>query len=142
MIVVIADTSALVSLEIKHVIKKASRFIRFVIPDAVHTELKDIAVFNDVHGVSARSVLKLIGDSKISIKLVEVKNEYLKNIDLGEAEVLSLADVLDWDYIITDDVKALPYMTAFVIRLLYNTGTLSRRIFSSSCKWNSIYWFW
>ncbi len=70
--------------------------------------------------------------------------EHLKNIDTGEAEILSLATSCNCDYIITDDVRALPYMrsvaevkvltSAFVIRLLYNTGSLSREDALNSVK--------
>lgn len=70
--------------------------------------------------------------------------EHLKNIDTGEAEILSLVASCNCDYIITDDVRALPYMrsvaevkvltSAFVIRLLYDTGSLSREDALNSVK--------
>lgn len=60
MIAILADTSALVSLEIKHLVNLASKYIQFSISKGVCEELKDIAEFDDVHGKSARDVLRLV----------------------------------------------------------------------------------
>ena len=72
------------------------------------------------------------------------REEHTQNIDRGEAEVLTLSESGDYDYIITDDVKALPYIksvakvkvltSAFVIRLLYDINALSRQEALNSIK--------
>ena len=144
MITILADTSALISLEIKGLVGLASKFVRFVIPAAVYEELGDIAGFEDVHGRSATDLLELVKSGVITVKSASAMPEHLKNIDTGEAEILSLATSCNCDYIITDDVRALPYMrsvaevkvltSAFVIRLLYNTGSLSREDALNSVK--------
>lgn len=146
MIAILADTSALISLEIEGLVGRASKLIRFVIPTAVYDELNGIAKFDDVHGRSARSLLRLVelNSGVLTVESASLMPEHLKEIDVGEAEVLSLAASCKCDYIITDDARALPYMrfiaevkvltSAFVIRLLYDTGVLSREDALNSIK--------
>jgi len=134
-ITILADTSALISLEIKGPVSQASKPVQFIISTAVYDELIGIARFEDVHGRSAKDLLRLIVDGVITVKSVSLLPEHLNNIDIGESEILSLAGACECDYIITDDVSALPYMrsvaemkvltSAFVIRLLYDAGVLS-----------------
>lgn len=136
MIKILADTSALVSLEIKHLVALSSKIIQFYISDVVLSELKEIAEFDDVHGRSAKDVLCLVDSGIIAVRYVSARKEYLENIDIGEAEILTLAESGEYDYMITDDVRALPYIksitkvkvltSAFVIRLLYDLKLLSR----------------
>jgi len=143
-IIVLADTSALISLEVKGLVGLASKLIQFIITTAVYDELDDISRFEDVHGRSAKDLLRLIERCVVVVKPVSLMPEHLKNIDIGEAEILSLAASCERDYIITDDVKALPYMksvsevkvltSAFVIRLLYDAGILSREDALNSIK--------
>ena len=144
MITILADTSALISLEIKGLVGLASKFVRFIIPAAVYEELGDIARFEDVHGRSAADLLGLVRSGVITVQSASAMPEHLKNIDTGEAEILSLATSCNCDYIITDDVRALPYMrsvaevkvltSAFIIRLLYDVGSLSREDALNSVK--------
>jgi len=134
-ILILADTSALVSLEIKHLVALSSKVIQFYISDMVRLELKEIAEFDDVHGRSARDVLRLVDSGLIAVRCVSARKEYIENIDVGEAEILTLAESGGYDYMITDDVRALPYIksitkvkvltSAFVIRLLYDLKLLS-----------------
>jgi len=143
-ITILADTSALISLEIKGLVSQASKLVRFIISTAVYDELSGIAKFEDVHGRSAKDLLRLIEDGCIAVKSVSPLPEHLNNIDIGEAEILSLAGTCKCDYVITDDVRALPYMksvaevrvltSVFVIRLLYDTGVLSRKDALNSIK--------
>ena len=137
MIKILADTSALVSLEIKHLVTLASEFVQFSISTGVYEELKEIATFEDAHGISAKDVLELVNKGIVEVKSVNVRKEHTENIDMGEAETLTLAESGKYDYIITDDVKAMPYMkssarvkiltSVFVIRLLYDLNILSRK---------------
>lgn len=136
MIKILADTSALVSLEIKHLVALSSKVIQFYISDVVRLELKEIAEFDDVHGRSAKDVLSLVDSGIIAVRYASARKEYLDNIDIGEAEILTLAESGEYDYMVTDDVRALPYIksitkvkimtSAFVIRILYNIKLLSR----------------
>lgn len=144
MITILADTSALVSLEIKRLVTLASKIIQFSISIRVNEELKEIAKFDDAHGSSARDVLSLVESGIITVKSVDVRKEHTENIDMGEAEILTLAESGEYDYIITDDVKALPYMksvvrvkvltSVFVIRLLFDLNLLSRKDALDSIK--------
>lgn len=144
MIEILADTSALVSLEIKHLVNLASKHIHFSISEGILEELQDIAEFDDVHGRSARDVLKLAESRIITVQFMAAREKHTQNIDRGEAEVLTMSESGDYDYIITDDVKALPYIksvakvkvltSAFVIRLLYDINVLSRQEALNSIK--------
>ncbi len=144
MIRILADTSALVSLEIKHHVAQASKFVQFSVSTGVYEELKEIAEFDDVHGISARDVLGLVESGTIRVKSIQVRKEHAENIDIGEAEILTLAESDEYDYIITDDVKALPYIkskakvkvltSVFVIRLLYDLKILTRQEALTSIK--------
>jgi predicted nucleic acid-binding protein len=83
-----------------------------------------------------KDLLRLIEGGCIAVKSAFLIPEHLNNIDIGEAQILSLAGTCKCDYIITDDVRALPYMksvaevkvltSVFVICLLYDAGVLSR----------------
>ena len=137
MISILADTSALVSLEIKHLVNLASKYIQLFISKGVCEELKDIAEFDDVHGKSARDVLRLVESGIITVISITAREEHTQNIDRGEAEILTLSESGEYDYIITDDVKSLPYIksqtnvkaltSVFVIRLLYDLNILSQQ---------------
>ncbi len=144
MIAILADTSALVSLEIKHLVALSSKFVQFSISTGVCEELKEIAKFEDVHGRSAKDVLELVDKGIIEVKSVNARKEHIESIDMGEAEILTLGESGKYDYIITDDVKAMPYMksvarvkvltSVFVIRLLYDLKLLSRHEALDSIK--------
>lgn len=136
MIAILADTSALVSPEIKHLVNLASKYIQFSITKGVCEELKDITQFDDVHGRSAKDVLKLVESGTIAVKSISAREVHVQNIDIGEAEILTLSESGEYEYIITDDAKALPYIisqtntktltSAFVIRLLYDLNILTK----------------
>lgn len=144
MIVILADTSALVTLEIKHLVDLACEIVHFSISTGVCEELKEIAKFEDVHGRSAKDVLKLVDKGIIEVKSVNARKEHIESIDMGEAEILTLGESGKYDYIITDDVKAMPYMksvakikiltSVFVIRLLYDLKLLPRHEALDSIK--------
>ena len=63
-----ADTSSLISLQTGGILEQSLELFDISIPEIVVTELKDVAVFNDTHGKSARNVLKLIKGNRISVK--------------------------------------------------------------------------
>lgn len=144
MIKILADTSALVSLEIKNFVDLASKYIKFSISNGVLKELQDISQFSDVHARSARDVLELVKKDVIAVRPMSAREEHLQNIDLGESEILTLSESGEYDYIITDDVKALPYIksvanvkvftSVFIIRLLYDINVVSREEALNSIK--------
>ena len=144
MIKILADTSALVSLEIKQLVDLASKYIQFSISDGVLKELQDISQFNDVHAISAKDVLKLVEKDIITVRPIMARDEHIQNVDLGEAEILTLSESGEYDYMITDDVKALPYIKSvanikvftsiFIIRLLYDINILSKEEALNSIK--------
>jgi len=86
-IAILADTSALVSLEIKHLVNLASKYIQLSISKGVCEELRDITQFDDAHGRSARDVLKLVESGIIAVKSIPARevHAHAQNIDIGEA---------------------------------------------------------
>ena len=60
MITILADTSALISLEINGLVSQASKLTRSIISKTVYDELGGIAKFEDVHGRSTKDLLRLI----------------------------------------------------------------------------------
>lgn len=122
----------------------ASKYIKFSISNGVLKELQDISQFSDVHARSASDVLKLVQNNTIAVRPMPAKDEHIQNIDLGEAEILTLSESGEYDYIITDDVKALPYIksvanvkvftSVFIIRLLYDINVVSREEALNSIK--------
>jgi len=72
-IAILADTSALVSLEIKNIVTLASKLIQFSISMRVCEELTEIAKFDDVHGRSAKDILGLVERGTIIVKSVVVR---------------------------------------------------------------------
>ena len=72
MIIVLADTSALISLEVKGLVGLASKLIQFIITTAVYDELGDISRFEDVHGRSAKDLLRLIERCVVVVKPVSL----------------------------------------------------------------------
>ena len=60
MITILADTSALISLEIKGLVSQASKLIRFIISKVVYGELGGIAKFEDVHNMIKKILLMAI----------------------------------------------------------------------------------
>jgi predicted nucleic acid-binding protein len=106
------------------------------IPEIVVTELKEVAGFNDTHGKSARNVLKLIKERRISVKELVVISETELRVDVGEMACLNLCKQEQIPILVTDDWRALPKLieksasikvvvSAFVIRSLLNKRMLT-----------------
>lgn len=93
----VIDTCALISLSVTGVLIKCLEIVDILIPEKVNEELIDIAHYSDLDGTHAKSILKTIPEK---VKVLKVKNmkrvEYLtdnfSHIDVGEAEVLVLAE--------------------------------------------------
>jgi len=59
------------------------------VPEIVVTELGEIAGFYDTHGESARNVLKLIKENRISVKELVAVSETESRVDVGEMDCLN-----------------------------------------------------
>lgn len=103
------------------------------------TELKDVAGYDDTHGESARDVLRLIKEDRISVREVisisETESRVESRVDAGEMGCLNLCRQEQIPILVTEDWRALPKLieisastnvvvSAFVIRALLNRRVL------------------
>ena len=134
---VVADTSSLISLQTGGVLELSLELFDVSIPEIVVTELKEVAGYDDMHGESARDVLRLIKEDKISVREVISISETESRVDAGEMGCLDLCRQEQILILVTDDWRALPKLieisastnvvvSAFVIRALLNRRMLTR----------------
>lgn len=130
---IVVDTSAVVSLAIGDVL------VRVVDEYDVHTtrrvvdELEATAEYDDVHGAAAADALT----STESMTVHDVPDSEVRTsrIDAGEASCVELVRRLDADFLLTDDLRALPELqeltgarvaiSPILLRALVKRGVLS-----------------
>lgn len=111
---VVADTSALISLGVGKMLAKCVDIVKIVIPSRVNTELIETSAFDDRHGQAAIEVIHLIAKGQIEVLSVQGPEKVEKlcssssRIDRGEAEALVLAQERSAPILITDDFRSLP----------------------------------
>lgn len=108
---IVADTSALVSLAAAEVLDLVIEEFDVHTTELVVEELRDTAEYEDVHGNAAGKVLK---DSGITVHSVSNQDFRSSRIDAGEASCAMLVEELDADFLITDDLRALPELQNIV----------------------------
>jgi len=134
--ILVADTSALLSLSIGAILERALQIVNIYVPHEVVSELESHSRLSQ----HAADVLRLVRSGRINSLTVEntVRAELLAaenpQIDSGEAEAIVLAEERDIDLIITDDFVAFPQMrkvtqarvhlSPYVIAALVVTGKL------------------
>jgi len=137
--VIVADTSALISLAISDIFKY-SKLIYFKIPKEVYRELNLIKHYKDKDGNNAKRILKNLKAWNIEVLNV-IEKQLFNNplIDPGEAECLNLALENNISKIITDDMKSIPglndlsenrvsiYTSILIPAILYSAGVLSKK---------------
>ena len=142
--VLVGDTPALLSLEMGSILDHSCDLFSYMIPNVVHSELKDISVFNDDHSAASKRILGYIEDDQI--RIVNIKNETtvdemvndFSTIDRGEAESLVLAQENDIDILITDDLRSLGalkklskgvriHLSVYVISRIVLSGDIQKR---------------
>jgi predicted nucleic acid-binding protein len=124
---IVADTSALVSLEVVELVPFVLKYFDVIIPQAVKSELEDIAKYNDIHGAAAGRILDFVENKKITVENISGYEKHLLSSDLGESQALELANKTCADYLISDDVECFWYLennfrktvfSVFIVRLL------------------------
>jgi predicted nucleic acid-binding protein len=139
---IVADTSALMSLCAGDMLEESLKISNIIIPEKVRTEIIEISVFDDQQGTYAKKVLQLINQNKIvsnQIKMIQRAEEIVvenSRIDIGEAEVIVLAEEKKIDIVITDDFEAYSqmckvfvgkvYLSAYLVAGLVVTGVISK----------------
>jgi predicted nucleic acid-binding protein len=109
---IVADTSALVSLASGSVLDLFLDEFEVVVSEVVFEELEDLSQEDDLTAENAEKVLA----SKDLMELREVGGELpvSSRVDEGEASCVVVARELNADFLITDDLRALPGIESMV----------------------------
>jgi predicted nucleic acid-binding protein len=131
---IVADTSSLISLTTADTLNLFLSEFDVHTTETVLEELESTSQYDDPHGEAAQTVLQQ--REKISIHGVEDQEFQSSRINRGEASCITLTGELDADFLITDDLKALPEIqtivdtrvaiSPIVLRALVQRGVLER----------------
>lgn len=103
---IVADTSALISIASIKLLNTFLTEFNIHTTETVIEELEDTNEYNDRHGKAANHVLNHI--DQITIHQLESEGIQSSRIDQGEASCTLLTQEKDADFLITDDLRALP----------------------------------
>lgn len=130
-----ADTSALISLASVDLIETVFAEFDIHTTRTVVRELEASADYDDVHGNAAWIVLDHIDEIAIHDTEPELQTS---RIDEGESSVAALAEERDADFLVTDDLRALPELqnlvqskvaiSQIVLRALVKRGALEDEV--------------
>ena len=102
---VVADTSTLISLASVELLDTFITEFDVHTTDLVVEELEDTAEYNDTHGEAAQTVLDRLDE----IETRPIDGELTSSrVDPGEGSCTLLTREIDADFLITDDLRALP----------------------------------
>lgn len=130
---IVADTSAFVSLAVGDVLALFLDEFDVVTTAAVIAELEETAAYDDCHGRGAADVLAR--EDRIEVVTVESPDLVTSRIDIGEASCVLAGRNVNAQFLITDDYRALPELqqlvdgevalSPIVLRALVKRGALS-----------------
>lgn len=103
---IVADTSALVSLSAADVLETVLEEFDVHTTSRIVEELEETAGYDDVHGTAAKTVLEQIDE--LTVHDEQDAPVRSSRIDAGEASCLALEQAIDPDFLLTDDLRALP----------------------------------
>lgn len=131
---IVADTSALVTIASVDLLEVFCSEFEVHTTETVLEELEATAEYDDVHGEAARTVVDT--RSSIGRHATDCTAMQSSRIDEGEATVAHLANDLGAEFVITDDLRALPELQSvvdgqvaispIVLKALVQRGVLSR----------------
>lgn len=108
---IVADTSALISVATIDLFETLVAEYDVHTTETVQEELRETAQFGDVHGQAAQTVRD--NSTELQIHTIETELE-TSRIDHGEGSAATLTNKLDADFLITDDLRALPELQTIV----------------------------
>lgn len=130
---IVADTSALVSLATIDLLETLLVEFDVHTTEQVIAELETTSEYDDRHGTAATAVLESKG--RIAVHEVDGTLESSR-VDQGEGSCALLTDEIDAEFLITDDLRALPELqtvadaqvaiSPIVCRALQKRGVLER----------------
>jgi len=109
---IVADTSALLSLATGEVVETVLDEFDVYTTERIVGELEDTAEYDDGHGVAARAVIER--REQLTVCAVDDPDVTSTRIDAGEASCAALVTERDADFLVTDDLRALPELRALV----------------------------
>ncbi|MFB6228220.1 MAG: hypothetical protein ABEH88_06570 [Halobacteriales archaeon] len=109
---IVADTSSLISLTTADTLKPFLSEFDVHTTETVIEKLEDTSQYQDPHGEAAQTVLE--HREKLNIHDVGDLKFQSSRIDPGEASCSLLTRELDADFLITDDLRALPELQTLV----------------------------
>lgn len=131
---IVADTSALVSLATTELLELVLDEFDVHTTQTVCNELENTAAYEDSHGDAAQTILD--NRKRLTVHQVEQPSIESSRIDTGEATCIALVAESNAAFLITDDLRALPELQALidarvaispiVLRALVTRGVLSR----------------
>jgi len=131
---IVADTSSLVSLTTADALRIFLSEFDVHTTETVLEELTETSQYQDPHGDAARAVLQ--HQDRIAVHEVNEQAFQSSRLDRGEASCVLLARELDADFLITDDLRALPELqplvnarvaiSPIVLKALVQRGVLER----------------
>jgi predicted nucleic acid-binding protein len=109
---IVADTSAVVTLASAEIIGTVLEEFDVHTTQIVISELEETSEHDDVHGEAAERVLELA--DRITIHDTDEPSFESSRIDKGEASCVTFTHQTEVDFLITDDLQALPELQELV----------------------------
>ncbi|MCU4753160.1 hypothetical protein OB919_14440 [Halobacteria archaeon AArc-curdl1] len=103
---IVIDTSAFITIASINLIDNVLTEYDVYTTEAVIQELEETAEYEDIHGVAAQDVLERI--ERIEVYNTSESGFRSSRIDKGEGTTVTLANETQADFLITDDLRALP----------------------------------
>lgn len=103
---IVADTSALISLATADYLDFVFTEFDVHTTDIVWSELEETAEYTDAHGAAADQVLNR--REQLTVHSIHDTPIETSRIDAGEGSCLHLTEQLEADFLLTDDLRALP----------------------------------
>ena len=109
------DTCSLIALQYSGYLSTIVETVDIIITIKIHSELEDIGIFTDSDAVAAREILRLLH----KITIMEVSQRAT-----GEEELIEVALQKKCDFIVSDDIRAMPKLKLTNISTLFSTHLL------------------
>ena len=128
MMIFAIDTCSLIALQYSGYLSTIAETVDVVITKRIHSRLEEIGIFTDNDAATAREILKLLH----ILTIVKVPPR-----STGEEELIEVALQKKCDFIVSDDIRAMPKLkmtntpTLFSTHLLYylfRAGMISKEV--------------
>lgn len=103
---IVVDTSALITIASINLLDDVLAEYDIYTTETVIQELEETAEYEDIHGEAAQDVLDRV--DRIEVYNTSESGFWSSRIDEGEGTTVTLANETQADFLITDDLRALP----------------------------------